>query len=122
VPLRHNVKILRLSGFGTAGYIAVPYDFDYSGLVDAHYALPAEFLNIISVRERYYVGPCRPDLDYVLAIEQLNFHREEILNLVWNFEYLDQKVKKSLVAYLEEYFDKAAHQKSLLFGFQRTCL
>ncbi len=122
VPLRHNVKILVLSGIGYAGYIAVPYDFDYSGLVDAHYALPAEFLNITSVRERYYVGPCRPEVDFVFAIEQLNSYREEILNLVWNFEYLDQKVKKSVVTYLEEYFDQAVHQKSLLFGFKRTCL
>jgi len=122
VPLRHNVKILGLSGLGTAGYIAVPYDFDLSGLVDAYYALPAEVLDITSVTERYYVGPCRPDVDFVLAIEQLNLYREEILKLVWDFEYLDQKDKKSVVNYLEEYFNQAEYQKSLVFGFQRTCL
>lgn len=122
VPLRHNVKIFGLSGYGTAGYIAVPYDFDYAGLVDAHYALPAEYLNITSVTERYYVGCCSPDVDFVLAIEQLNLYREEILKLVWNFEYLDQKDKKSVLSYLEEYFKEAEHQKALLFGFQRTCL
>ena len=122
VPLRHNIKILGLSGFGTSGYIAVPYDFDYSGLVDAYYALPAELLDLTSVTERYYLGPCRPDVDFVLAIEQLNLYREEILKLVWNFEYLDQKDKKSIVNYLEEYFNQTEHQKSLVFGFQRTCL
>ena len=122
VPLRHNVKILGLSGFGTAGYIAVPYDFDYSGLVDAYYALPAEVLDITSVTERYYVGPCRSDVDFVLAIEQLNLYREEILKLVWNFEYLDQKDKKNVVNYLEEYFNQAEHRKSFVFGLKRNCL
>lgn len=122
VPHRHNVKILGMPGLGDAGYTAVPYDFDYSGLVDAFYAVPAETLDIASVRERYYLGPCRPDLDFYAAIEQLNLFREEILQLVWDFEYLDQKVKKSVVSYLEEYFERAENQQSLVFGFQRTCL
>jgi hypothetical protein len=122
VPHRHNVKILKLPGYGTGGYTAVPYDFDYSGLVNTHYALPAEFLDINSVRERYYLGPCRPDVDIDYAIGKLNLYREEILQLVWDFEYLDQKDKKSVLTYLEEYFDQAEHKKSLIFGIQRTCL
>lgn len=122
VPHRHNVKILGLPDLGATGYTAVPYDFDYSGLVNAFYAVPAETLDIKSVTERYYLGPCRKDLDFFVAIEQLNLYREEILQLVWNFEYLDQKVKKSVASYLEEYFDSAEYQESLVFGFQRTCL
>ena len=122
VPLRHNVKIVELPGFGAAGYTAVPYDFDYSGLVDAYYAVPSEYLDITSVKERYYLGPCRADVDFTLAIEQLNLCREEILQLVEDFKYLDEKVKKSVLRYLEEYFEGAEHQTSLIFGFQRTCL
>jgi hypothetical protein len=37
----------------------VPYDFDYSGLVNAAYALPPPTIKIGSVRERAYRGPCR---------------------------------------------------------------
>lgn len=122
VPHRHNVKILSQPEFGSAGYTAVPYDFDYSGLVDAYYAVPQEVLDISSVRERYYVGPCKPDEDIVLAIEHLNLHREEILRLVQDFPYLDKRDKKSVLSYLEEYFVEAEHQNSLVFGIQRTCL
>jgi len=122
VPHRHNVKILELTGMGAAGYTAVPYDFDYSGLVDAYYAVPSDYLDITSVKERYYLGPCRSDMDFALAIEQLNLYREEILQLVGEFKYLDEKVKKSVLRYLEEYFEGAEHQTSLIFGFQRTCL
>lgn len=122
VPHRHNVKILGMPGLGTAGYTAVPYDFDYSGLVNAYYAVPAETLDIKSVTERYYLGPCRPDLDLSVAIEQLNQYREEILQLVQDFQYLDKRDKKSVLSYLEAYFDQAVHVESLVFGFQRTCL
>jgi len=122
VPHSHNVKILEQAGMGAGRYTAVPYDFDYSGLVDAYYAIPSEYLDITSVKERYYLGPCRSDMDFALAIEQLNLYREEILQLVGEFDYLDEKVKKSLLSYLEEYFEEAEHQTSLIFGFQRTCL
>ena len=122
VPHRHNVKILGLPGLGAAGYTAVPYDFDYSGLVDAYYAVPSEYLDITSVKERYYLGPCRADMDFALVIEQLNLYREEILQLINDFEYLDQKNIKSVVSYLEEYFQVAEYSNSLVFGFQRTCL
>jgi hypothetical protein len=122
VPHKHNVKIFNQSGHGAARYTAVPYDFDYSGLVDAYYAIPSEYLDITSVKERYYLGPCRPDLDFDLAIEQLNLHKEEILQLVRDFEYLEKKDKESVLNYLEEYFDEAANPNSLIFGIQRTCL
>jgi hypothetical protein len=37
----------------------IPYDFDYSGLVDATYALPPPGMGITTVRDRVYRGPCR---------------------------------------------------------------
>ena len=55
VPNQHNCKVLsgmniEHSDLGTI----VPYDFDYSGLVDADYAVPYEGLALESVRERRY--------------------------------------------------------------------
>ena len=121
VPTRHNLKLLGLPGFGTSGYTAVPYDFDYSGLVDAYYAIPTEGLGIKSVRERCYLGPCRENQDYIAAIEHINQFRDEILRLVWDFEYLDQKYKKGVVAYLEEYFEVAAHHNYLINSLEDSC-
>jgi len=37
----------------------VPYDFDFSGLVNAPYALPARGFFLKNVTERAYRGPCR---------------------------------------------------------------
>lgn len=118
---RHNIKILGLPGFGTAGYTPVPYDFDYTGLVNAYYALPNEELGIKSVRERYFLGPCRTDAAYVAAIEHINQFREEIIQLVNEFEFLNQKAKKDMTRYLEEFFELASHPDKIENAIRSTC-
>ncbi len=51
----HNVRLIRTRN---DPFIPVPYDFDYSGLVNASYARPGPRLGLRSVRERLYRGPC----------------------------------------------------------------
>lgn len=117
-----NIKFLGLPGYGSAGYSPVPYDFDYTGLVDAYYAIPSEFTGINSVRDRHYLGPCREEGSYEAAIEHVQRLREEILQMVHDFEYLDQKDKDRVIDYLEEYFELSEHPRSLISSFQRTCI
>jgi hypothetical protein len=118
---RHNVKILGLEDFGIRGYTPVPYDFDYSGLVDTYYALPAEELGIKSVTERYYLGACRDDQDYQKAISHLADHREEILELVQEFPHIDSRVKKMMIGYLESYFTEAKGRYFFRYQLNTTC-
>jgi hypothetical protein len=101
---RHNVKILGLPGFGTEGYTPVPYDFDYSGLVNAVYAIPGENLGIKSVTDRYYLGPCRAEHEFRLAMDHIESYRDEIMQLVNSFPHLDERRKEEIIYYLEEYF------------------
>lgn len=119
---RHNVKFLGLPGYGTAGYSPVPYDFDYTGLVNTYYAIPSEKLGIRSVRERYYLGPCRGDDAYVSAIQHISLCKEEIYQMVDDFEYLDQKNKNEMIAYLEQYFELSENIKFLISSLERTCI
>ena len=57
----HNVVLIRdAAGRATA----VPYDFDFSGLVDAEYASVAPELPIRDVKQRIFRGVCRPDTDW----------------------------------------------------------
>lgn len=118
---RQNVKILGMPGFGSEGYTVVPYDFDYTGLVNAIYAVPGENLGISSVRERYYLGLCRSDEAFMEAIEHINQYREEILQVLNDFEYLNKKDKQDAIAYLEEYFGFASQYDIIGPMLQRTC-
>ena len=118
---RHNIKILGMPGFGSQGYTPVPYDFDYSGIVDAYYAIPGDKLGIKSVTERYYLGPCSDEPLLRSTIEYINQHREDILQMVNDFEYLDIKKRKQVINYLEEYFDLAEKVDPVVYDVERTC-
>ncbi|MEZ4904839.1 MAG: hypothetical protein R2822_25360 [Spirosomataceae bacterium] len=54
IPFLHNIKLLTKKGRQYP--LAVPYDFDHAGLVEAKYARPAEQLELTSVRQRLYRG------------------------------------------------------------------
>ncbi|MEN8201095.1 MAG: hypothetical protein ABFS28_00770 [Bacteroidota bacterium] len=118
---RHNMKILGLPDYGSKGYTPVPYDFDYSGIVNSHYAVPGENLGISSVRQRYYLGPCREDQEFQKAIDHIQSHRDEILELVEDFPYLAPKHKKEMIRYLEAYFDSASRPGFIRSGLQTSC-
>ncbi len=118
---RHNMKILGLPGFGTSGYTPVPYDFDYTGLVNAEYAIPGENLGITSVRQRYFLGPCREDQEFQAAIDHINSHREEIMELVDEFPYLSDKHKNEMIGYLEDYFSSASGPNFIRSRLKSTC-
>ncbi|MEN8227518.1 MAG: hypothetical protein ABFS38_05130 [Bacteroidota bacterium] len=118
---RHNVKILGLPGFGTDGYTPVPYDFDYSGIVNANYAVPGENLGITSVEERYYLGPCREESGYQLAIQQIEEHRDEIFHLIHSFPHLKKGQKNEMINYLESYFNLASNPVKIYSELNWSC-
>jgi hypothetical protein len=65
---RHNIAIFQKVAEPRL-LLAVPYDYDFSGAVNAPYATPPPQINIQSVRQRVYRGFCQPDsvLQGVLA-------------------------------------------------------
>jgi hypothetical protein len=115
------MKILGLPGFGTTGYTPVPYDFDYCGLVNASYAIPGGDLGIESVTDRYFLGICRADESYGKTMDRIAGHREEMLQLVNDFQYLSSKHKKEMIGYLESYFIEASSQDFISDELRRTC-
>ncbi len=104
---RHNLKILASKEYGPTGFIPVPYDFDYTGLVDATYAIPGPNLGITSVRERYYLGACRPKQVHEETIQELAQFEDEIMEYIKDFEYLDDKEKVDMIEYLDSYFKES---------------
>ena len=56
IPKCHNIKLMVPKNDTLAQPFAIPYDFDFCGLVDASYAVPDERFEIQSVRDRLYRG------------------------------------------------------------------
>lgn len=98
---RHNVKVELLQ----EKYVtAVPYDFDYSGLVNAVYARPADNYQIKSVRERYFRGLCRPAGTYEAAAQHFLAQKAAILAKCDAFDHLSMAAKTEMKAYLQSFF------------------
>ncbi|MGH7718195.1 MAG: hypothetical protein ACREON_05045 [Gemmatimonadaceae bacterium] len=74
----HNAEILQDS---LNAYHVVPYDFDFSGAVNARYATPPPQLPIRRVRERIYRGHCAPAAEYARVFALFNAKKDAIYAL-----------------------------------------
>jgi hypothetical protein len=99
----------------------VPFDFDFSGLVNATYAAPPSQIPIRDVRFRYFYGLCvpRPILDE--AIVEMQSKREEILSLVAGTEQLEEGLREKNLAYIEEFFEIIDDPKKTNEEIVRRC-
>jgi hypothetical protein len=83
----------------------VPYDFDYSGLVNAHYAIPAKALGLASVQDRLYRGPCKTEAEVEAALKPFREKQAELLALPASIAGLDDGHRKYTEKYLNEFFE-----------------
>jgi hypothetical protein len=56
VSVGHNIKLIQSKEDSSSRPFAVPYDFDYSGLVNTDYSIPDEKLGTETVLQRVYRG------------------------------------------------------------------
>ncbi len=99
----HNAKLIGLDP-GSKLY-AVPYDFDASGLVDAHYAAPNAGLPIGDVTERLYRGYCAHNPTLETARQEYLANEQAIYDLVKNESRLNSRSERLVLRYLGEFFD-----------------
>jgi hypothetical protein len=118
---RHNVKLIKEDNPFAFYPIPVPYDFDYSGLVNAYYAVPGETLGIEKVTERYFLGPCRTDEEYNKALRVILDKENQILRLTEEFPYLDKKDKSEMLNYLKSFFHRAKQDGFISEKILITC-
>lgn len=105
VPGLHNMKLLKSTDVSRPYPIPVTYDFDYSGIVNASYAIPGDHVSIETVTEREYMGYCLPDEYLDKAFEHFINKEPEMMALIQDFDLISSKLKKTTLKYLEEFFD-----------------
>jgi hypothetical protein len=104
VSMNHNSVLISPKNDSMANPMAVPYDFDYSGLLDADYAIPTEGLGIEHVRQRLYKGSARTkeELDEVLGV--FKQQKENIYRLIQNFTLLSIYNRNRMVYYIDDFY------------------
>lgn len=104
----HNGKLMGAAKSSTSNLIAVPYDFDQSGLVDAPYSVVPDKLPVRNVRQRLYRGFCRQN-DLVRGEAQsLLQKRKAILSIFDNITGLEDKRRAKAKSFIEEGFNNLA--------------
>lgn len=113
VPGRHNIKLIVPKSDTSAFPYAVPYDFDHSGFVKTDYALPPPQLSITDVTQRSYRGFARNMEEINLMAEEFINKKEIIYNMIRDFEYISDNVKKNMISFLNEFYFTLSRPKSM---------
>lgn len=101
----HNSKLIAQTQEARTRVMSVPYDFDYSGLVNADYAVPPAGLPVQNVRQRLYRGLCRHNDALPATIELFRSRRAQIMAVVTGEARLNEARRRSATQYLENFFE-----------------
>lgn len=105
IPVPHNFKLVKPAVLNSS-ILAIPYDFDYSGMVNTVYSVPDPNLGIETVRTRVYRGYCLPSKDHYQRLFKVFLeNKQAMFSLVEDFELLDKKSRPEMLDYLEEFYN-----------------
>ena len=119
IPYMHNFKLISIEG--SPRPVAIPYDFDLTGMVNKPDATPPPNFEITSVRERIFRGLCRVDGGYDDAVSYFQEKKPEIYALYENSPYLSDKSKKYTAKYLDSFYKILDDPKQLKQKIIRAC-
>jgi len=103
----HNIELFQRP---PRTYAIIPYDFDFSGIINTRYATPDPSLSIRRVRDRLYRGFCAEDVGrppelYDSVYQEFRDNKEVIYDLWRNLEGMDQDRSKETLEYLDDFYE-----------------
>lgn len=119
ITSRHNLEFLGVPGHSLL--VTVPYDFDYSGLVSAPYAVPHLSLDLPSVSIRYYQGWCHEEEEVRQILQVFLANKEQILALPHTIPGFDERSVKYTSDYLLDFYDIIENPQKLKNQILRHC-
>lgn len=120
VTTRHNIRVIFEPS--TSTLYAVPYDFDWAGLVDAPYANPDPKMGIRSVRDRKFKGFCRSQAELESAFDRFRDREDDIIASFTEFRLLEDGTADDASEYLQEFFDAIRTSDSAIRDIRKYCL
>lgn len=102
-------------------FIPVPYDFDFSGLVDAPYAEPNPRFRLKSVKSRYYRGRCTNNALLPDTIAYFQSKQPEIMGLIEDLTALDNRNRQKVTRYVDDFFADVADEKIVARKLVNRC-
>lgn len=117
----HNTKLLAARG-ATTGFTPLPYDYDFSGLVNAPYATPPEGIDVPDVVTRLYRGHCAYNAEALQVAAEFRAKRTELSTRLAETPGLEDGRRRRALAYLDEFFRQIATDRDVSERVLRTCI
>ena len=116
----HNAELIGPLGPGTA--IVIPYDFDFSGFVNAPYAVPPEALHIGSVRQRVYRGYCIHNADALAVAREMREAKPQLIAAITSTPGLEQPTQARAISFLDGFFADIASDEAVNTKVLKRCV
>jgi len=114
----HNIKLLADS----IGVVyAVPWDFDWSGVIAPPYAKPDARLPIQSVRQRLFRGSCRTADELAAVFAPFQAKKDSIYSLYQNEPALTPKSREQTLRYYDEFYKTISDPRAVKREFLQVC-
>ncbi|MDZ7738907.1 MAG: hypothetical protein U5K32_07575 [Bacteroidales bacterium] len=119
VSIMHNLKV-----FGDeeslGNLIAVPYDFDFTGWVNAAYAVAREDMGVEDIRDRVYLGPCRSEEEYRDVLDYYMEKKDVFIDTIKEFKYLEGHNRRDLIRYIRSFY-RLYRKDKIIDNYMKTC-
>ena len=120
IPPQHNIKLIIPKDSALAPPYIVPYDFDFSGAVNAIYAEPLPTMGIKKVTDRKYLGFKRTLPEIKTILEKFSANEAAVYKVIDDFKLLSKFSKNEMTVFLQGFFtqikDEAAIKKIFVDG------
>ncbi len=103
VPMVRNIKVMKPADGGK--YWLAPYDFDFSGIVDAPYAIPNPDIGQRTVGDRVYQGPVLTAAEMEEVASHFKQQKIALLETVKQFDELSKRSRREIWQYLRDFYD-----------------
>jgi hypothetical protein len=118
----HNAEMIAPAKGVAANVIPVPYDFDFSGLVDTPYATPPDALHISSVRQRQYRGYCIHNPQAIAAAAQMRAAKPQMYATLAATPGIEPQTVAKATAYLDQFFTMIATDQAVQANVLKSCV
>jgi len=115
----HNAELIGPLALGSV--VPIPYDFDFSGFVNAPYATPPDVLKISNVRQRYYRGYCAHNAQVLAAARQMRDMRPQMIAAITSTPGLDARTQARALAFLDPFFADIASDATVNEKVLKRC-
>lgn len=101
---------------------AIPYDFDWCGVVNTIYAKPLPVFGIEKVSDRLFRGYCRSKEQFIQQFEYFKEKKNDIYQLYESFEYLRKRQLKDALNFYDEFYIIIENDAMIKTEFLDKCL